>query len=176
MRKSFAFDFEYTTSSGLDEHMPVLQLTFAYTMFEKHKDRKIPVRRLKVFTTQAKIGKSGRAVLESVDLNSTMVLLTRKVLQASFTTSIVEARALIIDWLVVAVARYNQLMNYNRRKPEKLDMKFVKLCPLQELVRLVFGLLHNDVLQLSNVHPDIRIYNHSIFRYICVLQSPRREF
>lgn len=145
--------------------MPTIQMTFAYTALRRVDGSFRSVRRIRVFTTQVEVARSAKKMLESVRLCNTMLLLTRKIIRVSTQAGITEARALLIDWLVILVARYNQAVNYNREIPELLDLDFRRLGLLHGLVRLVFGLLHSDMLQLTEVHPDIRIYNHGIYRY-----------
>eukprot|EP00884_Botryococcus_braunii_P002587 jgi/Botrbrau1/12329/Bobra.4_3s0002.2 len=116
-------------------------------------------RRMRILTVAVDVAKTPRALYEAVDPAAVLAVLMHKILKASETEGLEEARALLQDWLVILLASYNR--NLQREKgapfhtPAEMDVLMEGAEGLQTVARGVFALLRSPLLSLRDpVHGD----------------------
>ena len=153
MKDAFTFDFDYSTSAGLEEELnsrhPKVQLAFEYTCIERQVVETGDIivrrrRRRRIHTCRANIARSARDVYKHVDVNAMMCLITRQVLATSEDEGLTEARQALVDWFIAFSAAAEATNN---------AFSFVK----ETIPRLVYGLLRSNVLHPIGPHPDRRV-------------------
>lgn len=152
-KDAFAFDFDYSTSAGLEEELnsrhPKVQLAFEYTCIERQVVETGGIivrrrRRRRIHTCRANIARSARDVYKHVDANAMMCLITRQVLATSEDEGMTEARQALVDWFIAFSAAAEATNN---------AFSFVR----DTIPRLVYGLLRSNVLHPIGPHPDRRV-------------------
>jgi hypothetical protein len=85
-------------------------------------------------------------------------------------SDLVEARLLLQDWLVTAIAQYNKayqnVASGSGTGIYNVDVNFSHCSQLQPLSRFVFSILLSPLLQVSSegIHPDYRTYLQCLVR------------
>ena len=163
---AFAFDFDYTSSEGLVLEppyvkAPTIQMAFEYTTTTTttSSDSNVVVERRRcrrVHTSSASIAKSVRDVYKTLDVGAVMTLITRHALANADEFGLVEARRLVLDWLVEFVAKAHvfangsfddvQISSPNSNHASFVDVEFSLLPRLSNVPRLTYGLLRSDAL------------------------------
>lgn len=153
-KDTFAFDFDYATSAGLEEDLnggyPKIQLAFEYTCITRDVDRaagEVVVhrrRRRRIHTCRANIARSARDVYKHVDANAMMCVLARQALMTADEEGSTEARRALVDWFIAFSSAARKTSN---------TFEFVT----DVVPRLVYGLLRSKILHPMGSHPDARV-------------------
>eukprot|EP01118_Nematostelium_gracile_P016159 TRINITY_DN6631_c0_g1_i1.p1 TRINITY_DN6631_c0_g1~~TRINITY_DN6631_c0_g1_i1.p1 ORF type:complete len:315 (+),score=45.79 TRINITY_DN6631_c0_g1_i1:319-1263(+) len=166
--KNWSFDFNFTNISGyLDSNdmKATIQMAFAYNLLAEDK----MIRVLRLYTQQLLVTENADNIYEHANINCVLSLLVHKVIRACLDEGINEGRLLLQDWLIIFIIQYNEQLRSRTKK--NLDTSFSKFNNLKNLSRLVFALLKNPLLSVSQpCDSDYWNYLHVLFSSL----SPRQ--
>eukprot|EP00300_Choanocystis_sp_HF-7_P016098 c19294_g2_i2.p1 GENE.c19294_g2_i2~~c19294_g2_i2.p1 ORF type:complete len:442 (-),score=86.08 c19294_g2_i2:125-1450(-) len=171
---AIAFDIFYPTAaefhSAYPDVRPTIQVAIAYNrMFPNGKF----VRMLRVCTFDMMLAESPSHVFSTVNIETVLALLTRKVLHVAWTSGVTEARARMFEWIVSVATKAHQHSGSNAKaitpdNPRILEDAFGTFVGLKALPRLVWGLLRHPAISLSSVHADDRAH---LFNLLSILSN-----
>jgi hypothetical protein len=153
---TLCFDFEHVHSRGLvtddPQEIPTLQIAFAFVFLAPYasdapssfRGRMRLYRRVIVHTLQVGVAYRPPDLYESAHLDSVVALLVHKVLRASLDEGIREGCALLRDWLIIFLLKYNQMIG---SKANELDITLNRYPNLRDLPTLVFSFLKHPLLR-----------------------------
>ncbi|EGG14044.1 hypothetical protein DFA_11807 [Cavenderia fasciculata] len=170
---SIAFDFKFTDPSAFEggENQPFIQIAFSYTylppvvesstdlyssspslMVQDSADRvksnfRTLERRLHVFTAPIHVADSPVDLFNNIDLETTICLLTHKIIKESLEKGIKESRLLLLGWLSNFITRYNENVVILSSVKSSVDLSFGQTPHLKPLPRYVFALLKGKLLK-----------------------------
>ncbi|KAL6652852.1 hypothetical protein ACP70R_011777 [Stipagrostis hirtigluma subsp. patula] len=178
---TYSYDFEFEKDSRFSRKSspPVLQIAFKYTVLVHHADtsdvsnsdsrsKYSLQRRLRIRTIQYSTTANIWDLYDFVDPDVVLTILIHQVIWASL-SDVQEARLLLQDWLVIAIAQYNKAYKNVRSGGDTeiygIDVDFSHCSQLQPLSRFVFAILLSPLLQLNGegIHPDYRTYLQCLF-------------
>jgi len=135
----------------LPDSRATTQFAFAYERLVDGKLRRF----LRLCTTQQKIVRQAREVVDSLELRTVLTLLTHKLIRASAKEGLVEGQLLLQDWLVILMAQYSQ----SGTRGQKVSTE-----PLNgmQIPRHVYALLASPILA-NRVNPDRRVYIQHLY-------------
>ncbi|KAL6885911.1 hypothetical protein ACP4OV_010172 [Aristida adscensionis] len=178
---TYSYDFEFEKDSRFSRKSspPILQIAFKYTVLVRHGDTSDAPnsgsrskyslqRRLRVRTVQYNTTANIWDLYDFVDPDVVLTILVHQVILASL-TDVLEARLLLQDWLVIAIAQYNKAYKNVRSgggtEIYGVDVDFSNCSQLQPLSRFVFAILLSPLLQLNSegIHSDYQTYFQCLF-------------
>ncbi|XP_062183947.1 protein transport protein SEC23 D-like [Phragmites australis] len=178
---TYSYDFEFEKDSRFSSKSshPILQIAFKYTVLVHHGDtsdvsnsgsrsKYSLQRRLRVRTIQYNTTANIWDLYDFVDPDVVLTILVHQVILASLSDEL-EARLLLQDWLVVAIAQYNKAYKNVRSgggtEIYDIDVDFTHCSQLQPLSRFVYAILLSPLLQVNSegIHPDYRTYLQCLF-------------
>ncbi|KAL3139738.1 hypothetical protein ABBQ38_004043 [Trebouxia sp. C0009 RCD-2024] len=179
---TFAFDFRFTTAGGFAttaDSPPMVQMVFQYSLLvatqqvqpvqqqsgdgdlaqavPEPKTRYVVERRMRVVTKAMPVAQDPASVYEHASPACILCLLMHKISRASAEEGVWNARQLLQDWLVRALANYNTNSHPKptAETPLQVDATFEDAENLQAMPRLVYALLRSPLLgSHPDLHPD----------------------
>ncbi|DBA67299.1 TPA: hypothetical protein ACH3X2_001602 [Trebouxia sp. C0005] len=184
---TFAFDFQYANAAGFAttvDSPPMVQMVFQYSLLVARpaawrasnvthppdampQTRYVVERRMRVVTQALQVAQDPANVYEHARPDCILCLLMHKISRAAVEEGVWNARQLLQDWLVRALANYNT--NTNRAgsqpgAPFQVDATFEGAETLQAIPRLVYALLRSPMLSPHpSSHPDTRTSLHLLW-------------
>ncbi|KAF2075367.1 hypothetical protein CYY_003343 [Polysphondylium violaceum] len=173
-----AFDFKFTSQEGFeDDYPPNIQIAFSYSYLipntedilsssqsssplmtsssssiKQNNVRRIE-KRLHIFNMVLPVVRSPADLFNSVDLETTISLLTHKAIRDSLERGLLITRNLLKEWLHNIIMRYNENVVILSSITSDLDITFSQVSHLRPLPRYVFALLKSQLLaELSTVN------------------------
>eukprot|EP01133_Synstelium_polycarpum_P010318 gene10318-12030_t len=161
---SVAFDFKFTDPSAFegDSKTPFVQIAFSYSYMPpletnneladsservRNNHRSIE-RRLHIFTCPVPVAILANEFFSSIDLETTISLLTHKIIKESLEMGIIESRLLLVGWLANIVTKYNENVVIMSSIQSEIDLTFIHVPHLRPLPRYVFALLKSPLLRV----------------------------
>eukprot|EP00698_Gefionella_okellyi_P013115 TRINITY_DN3572_c1_g2_i3.p2 TRINITY_DN3572_c1_g2~~TRINITY_DN3572_c1_g2_i3.p2 ORF type:complete len:321 (-),score=77.66 TRINITY_DN3572_c1_g2_i3:506-1468(-) len=166
----YAFEFDFTSGAGFSRNpddVPTIQLAVSYIAPNASTGVVQMTRHLRVETLRLSTSPTALGLFDVTDSDALLSVMVHKVTRAIAESGLTVARAKLIDWLSVVVARYNwstqPALRGAHTVERQLDLRFSKHKYLTVLPRLVYGLFQSAMLR-PNVHPDVRIAMQCVYR------------
>jgi hypothetical protein len=171
------------------EQAPVIQTAYAYNYLPPadSPNRKLE-RRLRIHTSRYRVGNNCSTLYATADPNTTMLLLTHKLLRAALDDGIQEARLNLQDWLTILCCRYRENSKQPTAQPQQppqaqqlqqppqqppppststatlSELEFPRHPNLASLPQMVFALMKTELLH-SSPNADRWTTMHCLFGY-----------
>ncbi|GAM18106.1 hypothetical protein SAMD00019534_012810 [Acytostelium subglobosum LB1] len=192
---SIAFDFKFTDPSAFEgDKVPFIQVAFSYSFLppvessnnndeqQVNEDTEHGTqsnirtiqRRLHIYNFQIPVALNPVEMFNSIDLETTISLLTHKVIKESLEKGIGEARVLLYEWIANIITQYNEHVVILSSVQKTLDIMFSQVQHLRPLPRYVFALLKSPLLQQLNKTNEIAAINRGSDDWVfcqCLYQS-----
>ncbi|KAN0008677.1 hypothetical protein ACTFIU_009404 [Dictyostelium citrinum] len=104
-------------------------------------------KRLHIFNIRVPVADTPAEVFNSIDLETTISLLTNKIIRETLEKGISEARISLIDWLKNIITKYNENVVILSSVTSSIDVNFSQVSHLRPLPRYVFALLKSPILR-----------------------------
>ncbi|KAK5575557.1 hypothetical protein RB653_006690 [Dictyostelium firmibasis] len=104
-------------------------------------------KRLHIFNLRVPVADTPADVFNSIDLETTISLLTNKIIRETLEKGISEARISLVDWLKNIITKYNENVVILSSVTSSIDVNFSQVSHLRPLPRYVFALLKSPILR-----------------------------
>ncbi|EGC38976.1 hypothetical protein DICPUDRAFT_96735 [Dictyostelium purpureum] len=177
----FEFKFNSLTSRFSPDELPNLQIAFSYSYLpsieqinqnsptlggsgailgnsgsfmnnndSNSKTRKIE-KRLHIFNISLPISNTAEDLFSSIDLETTISLITQKVIRNSLENGITKAGLMLKQWLHDIFYSYNENVVILSKVTSQVDINFSQMTHLRPLPRYIFALLKSPILRKFTV-------------------------
>ncbi|KAM9961348.1 hypothetical protein ACTFIR_004188 [Dictyostelium discoideum] len=104
-------------------------------------------KRLHIFNIRVPVADTPIEVFNSIDLETTISLLTNKIIRETLEKGISEARISLVDWLKNIITKYNENVVILSSVTSSIDVNFSQVSHLRPLPRYVFALMKSPILR-----------------------------
>eukprot|EP00455_Lapot_gusevi_P015177 TRINITY_DN17664_c0_g1_i4.p1 TRINITY_DN17664_c0_g1~~TRINITY_DN17664_c0_g1_i4.p1 ORF type:complete len:341 (-),score=60.13 TRINITY_DN17664_c0_g1_i4:5-1027(-) len=146
-------------------HDPASNLSLdSLNLHEQHETDLQLVRKLRVCTVRLRVARVVNEIYETANPEAILTCLIHDAWKYVVNQGVSEARGVLQDWLIQALASFNEHMC--RIDPDvpvaHVDRSFSSVASLRFLSRYIFALLKHPVFAAEAIHPDLRIYYYHL--------------